>query len=247
MNGRFHASDENRIVAEVSRELERLEVDPGLPPPPDFTDRVMAAVAHEPLPQPARAFGAAILAGRIRAAVAAVGDAGRVATRGFAPVAIRVQALALILVVAGLGVALAGGAAVGAINVLTSPSSPSQPVPSFVPSVSPSVGPTDSPSPSNAATAEPTDSASPPDTPEPTETVEPTHSDDHTGGGSPATLAPRTPEPTDDHGDSSGSGGSDSSGSSGSGSGDSGSSGSGGGGSTETPSATDGHSGSSDG
>jgi len=254
MSSRFHPSDEDRIVTEVTRELERLEADPGVPPSADFTDRVMAAVHHAPVPQPARAFSAAILAGRIGAAARAVADAWRVATRGFAPIAIRAQALALVLVVAGLGVALAGGAAVGAMNVLTSGPAPSQPIPNVAPSSVPSASalpsPSNPPAASDGATAEPTDSTSPSDTPQPTDTIEPTHSEDHSGGGSPDTLAPRTPEPTDDHGGSSGSGpgsGDSGSGSSGSGSGDSGSSGSGGGGPTETPSPTEGHTGSSDG
>ena len=246
MTGRFDAADEDRAVAEVTRVLERLDFGPGVSAPADFTERVMAAVRAEPLPEPARAFTVAIAAGRLRAAAGAVSDAWRVMTRGFAPVAIRAQALALVLVIAGLGVALAGGAAVGAMSVLSPQPRPSQPLPNVAPpSASPppsvSASSADSPLPTGGPTAEATGSASPSESPDPTETAEPTHTEDHSGRGSRATLAPGTSEPTDDHGGSSGS--SDS----GSGSGDSGRSGSGGGGPTETPSATEGHSGSSDG
>lgn len=232
MSAPFHSSDEDRIVADLSRELERLDAGAGIPPSPDFTDRVMAAVRGEPLPQPARAFAAALLTGRIQASLAAIGDSWRVATRRFAPAAIRAQALALVLAVTVLAVAFTGGAAVGAMNLLTPPSTPSPVVPSLVPSPSQSptssVSPSPSNSPSTRGTPESTDSASPIDSAEPTETAEPTHAEDH-GGGTTPLPATRTPEPTDDHGGSSGSG---------SDSGDSGSSGSGGGGGTETPSPT---------
>ncbi|HEY8437829.1 MAG TPA: hypothetical protein VIK65_04360, partial [Candidatus Limnocylindrales bacterium] len=204
MTGRpLHPSDEDRIVAEMTRELDALDHGPAVGPPAGFTDRVMAAVEAEPLPQPARAFTLALLAGRIRTAASAVGDSWRVATSGFAPAAIRAQALALVLVVAGLSLALVGGAAVGAINVLTpAPSTaPVLPAPSVSPSLVPSPAPSDA-SPSPTAS----DSAEPSGTPEPTETAEPTGTDDH-GGGSGSGAGSRSGSDSTSGGSGSGSGG----------------------------------------
>ena len=231
MTGRadFDAAAEDRMVRDMTRELELLTSGSALEPADDFIDRVMAAIAVEPLPQPVRAFGLAMVAGRLRAAASAVGDSWRVATSGFAPAGVRAQALALVLVVAVGSIAVAGGATVGAINLLSS-SGPVAPTPS--PIVTPSPSP--SPSPSDEPTTEPSPSPTPSDTAEPTGTVEPTGTDDNGG---------RTPRPTatgtNDHGGGSGGGSGSGSGSGGSGSGDSGS----GGGQTPEPTQTDDHGG----
>jgi len=247
MTGRppFDAADEDRIVADMTRELELMTSGTPVSPDEDFTSRIMAAIHEEPLPQPVRAFGLALVAGRLRAAGSAVADSWRVATTGFAPAAVRAQAFALVLVVVVGGVALAGGATIGAMDLLAQ-NGPVAPPPS------PSLAPTPSPSPSD--TPSPTTSTTPSDTAKPTAT------DDH-GGQSPRPTATAS----EDHGggpgsggggsgsgsggSGSGSGGSDSGGSSGgSGSDGSGSgSGSGGGDRTPEPTNTDGHGGGSDG
>jgi hypothetical protein len=215
--------DEEQIVREMTRELELLTGGTPAVPAEDFADRVMTAIADEPLPQPVRAFGLAVVAGRFRAAAAAVGDSWRVATSGFAPAAVRAQAFALVLVVAVATITVAGGATVGAINLL----SPNGPTPTPAPTVSPAP----SPSPSDEPVIDASTGPTPSETVEPTETPEPTGSDDHGG---------RTPRPTatgtDDHGGGSGSGSGSGSGGSGSGSGSDGSG-------DHTPEPTDDHSG----
>ena len=211
-----HPSDEDRIAAGMERELEAMTMTSPVLPGDGFADRVMAAIADEPLPQPVRAFGLALVGGHLRSAIAAVGDAWRTIASTPAPLAVRAQALALVLVVAVGSLALAGGAAVGAMGLLDRDDAPrpSQPAPSVAPSPSPSPSP------------EPTPSASP----EPTETPEATETpDDSTAA---PTSRPRTATPTatgtDDHGGNSGSG-------SGSGSGSD---------HTPSPAGTDDHSGS---
>jgi uncharacterized membrane protein YgcG len=207
----LHPADEDRVVADMTRELDGLAMDSSIQPPAGFADRVMAAVAAEPLPQPVRAFGVALLGGRMRAAVASIGDAWRVTVGGSTPLAVRGQAVALVLVVAIGSIAIAGGAAVGAIDLLNGTQGPppsfTAPVPSFP-------APSPSPSPSSSIEASPSPDALPTETPEPAETPRttpsPTGTDDHGGGGSGS-----------DSGSGSGSGGSSGSGSdSGSGSGD---------------------------
>ena len=194
-------------AAEVARELETIAGrDGGITE--DFSDRVMAAIATEPTPQPAIALGMALRAGRARAALGAIGDSFRVAFGGGRPLAARGQALALALIVLVGVIGAGGGAAAGAARLLAPPISPTPSVPPSPPT-SPSPSPTPSPSPSPSPLPTPT----PPEATEPTATAEPTGTDDE------------TPETTDDSSgpgsgdDSSGSG----SGNSGSGSDDSGS------------------------
>jgi len=79
----FDAADEDRIVADMTRELELMTSGTPVTPDESFADRIMAAVHDEPLPQPVRAFGLALVAGRLRAAGSAIGDSWRVATSGF--------------------------------------------------------------------------------------------------------------------------------------------------------------------
>ncbi len=227
----IHPDDEDRIVRDMTDELEALKAGSVVSPGDGFTERVMTSIAAEPLPQPVRAFRLALVAGRLRAAASAVGDAWRVAMSGFAPVAVRAQALALVLAVSLGTVVVAGGATVGAINLLTPPQPPTIPRPSPVPSVTPSP----SPSPSLAPTdqASPSDGAQPTNSAEPTDTPEPTGTDDRGG----RTASP-TATQTEDHGGSGGGG------SGGGGSGRDGSETSGGGHETPKPTESDGHSGS---
>ena len=143
--GPIHPHDEERVAADMARELEALGETPGLSPTADFSDRVMAAIEREPVPQPAVALGSALRRGRIGLAAAAIGDAWRVAFGGGRPFAARSQALALVLVVAVLGIGVGGAAVVGASALLSSDRSPS-PSPTL---------PSPSPSPSRRRAAEP--------------------------------------------------------------------------------------------
>jgi hypothetical protein len=177
----FHPSDEERVAAGMARELEAMAMTSPAPVSDGFADRVMLAIADEPLPQPVRAFGLALFGGHVRAALAAIGDSWRTISSTPAPLAVRAQALALVLVVVVGSLTIAGGAAVGALGLLQNnaptPSGPpsSQPLPSAVPSPSPVPTPSASPSPSTDVGP----SQTPDDeTPEPTETG----SDDHGGG-----------------------------------------------------------------
>jgi uncharacterized membrane protein YgcG len=222
----FHADDEERLVAEMSLDLERLAAEGGAVVPIGFVDRVMVAIVGEPLPQPARAFGVALLGGHLRAAAAAAGDAWRVVIGGATPFAVRAQALALVLVLTIGSLAVAGGAAVGAVDLLNAMQPPAPPPTSPLPSdlASPSTSPSPSTTADPSATSE-------------TQTPERTPSPSGTNG-------PRLPTPTatDDHGGGSGSGsgggGSSGGGSGGSGGSGGGSGGSGGGQGTPTPTPT---------
>ena len=115
----FHPSDEERVAADMTRELEAMTMTSAPPVSDDFADRVMAAIADEPLPQPVRAFGLAL-----RRRPPPRGAARRSAMRGGrssstrAPLSVRAQALALVLVVVVGSLGLAGGAAVGALGLL---------------------------------------------------------------------------------------------------------------------------------
>ena len=76
----LHPSDEERLAAAMARELEAMTTTTSVGPSEGFADRVMAAIADEPLPQPVRAFGLALGGGRLRAAATALGDAWRTVT-----------------------------------------------------------------------------------------------------------------------------------------------------------------------
>jgi hypothetical protein len=231
-----HVDDEARVADEMARDLEAVAAGSQAMPPAGFTDRVMASIAHEPLPQPARAFGAALSARRLGAALASIGDAWRVVVGGRAPMAVRAQALALVLIVAAGSLAVAGGATVGAIDLLNanqpphaSPATPQpselQPSPSPSPSTSPAVTPPDlstAPPPTSDAseTPEATDNGGatqrpPTATPRATGTEDagggnttptPTGTDDHGGDGSSGGGETPKPSGTDDHGGGGGDG-----------------------------------------
>jgi hypothetical protein len=179
----IHVDDEARVADAMARELEAMAA--ATPPalPAGFADRVMAAVAREPLPQPTRAFGTALATRSLGAALAAIGDAWRVATGGRAPIAVRAQALALVLVVVAGSLAVAGGATVGAIDLLkaTQPPHPSPSIPQ--PS---QLQPTPSPSPTPSQPLTPIVP-----TPDGTETPEGTD-----GGGASERPDTATPRPT---------------------------------------------------
>lgn len=216
----IHPSDEDLVAADMARELEAMTTTTTSPTQPSdgFADRVMQAIAGEPLPQPVRAFGLALLGGHLRAAGSALGDAWRTISSGPAPLVIRTQALALVLVVLVASLAVAGGATVGAFGLLRNtdpgpgPSGPPSILPAATPSPSPSPAPEDTPS----ASPEESTSAEPSETPEATETTNShetngptarprtatptaTETDDHGGGGSSSSPGggDRTPSPTE--------------------------------------------------
>ncbi len=98
-----------------------------LPPPPrlapsasDFADRVMASVAGQPRPTPARVFVRSVLRFRLRDAWAALATAGRLAfgPAGPIPTLVRVQSLLLLLVFTTLVSSGGAIAAAGAIRVI---------------------------------------------------------------------------------------------------------------------------------
>ena len=201
----IHPDDEARVAMEMTRDLESMAAEHGIRPAAGFVDQVMAAVAGEPLPQPAHAFTVALLSGRLRAAIASVGDAWRVAGGGSTPVFVRAQALALVLVLTIGSLALAGGATVGAIQLLSA-NQPATPNPTTPAPTEPLASPTPSPSPSSTPYASPDASPEASPTPESTETTQPTPTATPTSTERPRTPTPR-PTATDDRGGGSGGGG----------------------------------------
>jgi hypothetical protein len=201
----IHPDDEARVAAEMTRDLEGLAAEIDIRPPAGFVDRVMAAVAVEPLPQPARAFRIALLAGRLRPAIASLGDAWRVLGSGSRPLMVRAQALALVLSVTIGSLAIAGGATVGAVDLLSA-IAPVSPPPTTPAPTEPIASPPPSPSPSWTPEPSPDAPSDTPPTPEATETTEPTSTETPATTEGPRTATPR-PTATDDHGGGSGSGG----------------------------------------
>jgi hypothetical protein len=172
---RFHPSEldleldhESAELLATARDLESYAATGTTAPTVGFEDRVMAAIATEPMP---RAAG--------RGFLATLRDAWAIALGPDRPVMMRAQALAMLLALA-LAVGSVGSVAVvGAMRLLGPDGTP----PPTLPSPSPSIPPSPSVSPSPLPTETPTPS---PRTPRPTETqtVEPSETDDHGGGGS---------------------------------------------------------------
>lgn len=200
----------------VARDLELFARAEQPMPSVGFEDRVMAALATEPPPR-----GVLAGSGR-RSLVAMLADAWRVAMTPGRPMALRAQALAMVLV-AAVAVSTLGSAAVVGVASLLAPDGSPTPTPSEVPTASPppssepsrtpilpspstgpspSLEPSSSPSPSEDASPEPTETpeatqgsgASPRTTPRPTAT-----DDDDAETPEPAeTLKPgETPDPDD--------------------------------------------------
>ncbi|HEX7345562.1 MAG TPA: hypothetical protein VF253_02140 [Candidatus Limnocylindrales bacterium] len=182
----------------TARDLESYAATGLAAPTVGFEDRVMAAIADEPMPRPAG-----------RGFVATVRDAWAIAFGPGRPVAIRAQAFAMLLALAVAAGSVGSVAVVGAARLLgdQGPAPPTVPSPSPSPTPSPSiVSPTPSPSISPSPTPPPSPSASPVET----ETPEPSGTDDH-GGGS-RNSGPGGGGGSDDSGGSSGSSRSGSSG-----------------------------------
>ena len=163
----FETDELTAGLLETARDLEAYAATGMAAPTVGFEDRVMAAIATEPMPRPTRGLG---FLASIREAWAVAFGAGR-------PLAMRAQALALLLLMA-VAVGSVGSVAMVGASRLLGPVNPPPTIPSPAPSPlpSPPVGPTPSPLPS----VSPTPSATTP-RPSPTETVEPSGTDDSGG------------------------------------------------------------------
>jgi uncharacterized membrane protein YgcG len=174
----------------AARELEGAAMAADIRPSPGFSDRVMAAVAVEPLPRPVMALGWAARQGRARAAVSALADAWRLVWRGGVPLAARAQAVVLVVVLVVAAASLSGVAIAGVAGMLGHSTVISPSPPSTVTQPSEVVSPSPTRSAEPRATPKPIETAAPTATPKrstPRPTVEPTETpedgDDHGGGG----------------------------------------------------------------
>ena len=183
-------ADELASNTRVARELEGLASRTPIASTPALADRVMAAVAGEPAPAPARLAGRALRRRSLGGFLVALRDAWRVTVSPGFPMAVRAQAIALVLVVLGAATG-SGMVTAGALGLFDQ--QPPSPGPSITVPPSPEVTsatPEGSTSPQPSESAEP--SESPGESPEPSDTAEP--SSDGGSGGSSGTV-----QPTDDH------------------------------------------------
>jgi hypothetical protein len=178
----------------TARELESAAMAADARPSVGFADRILAAVAAEPLPRPMARIGWAVARGRLGALMVALADTWRLAWSGGRPLAARAQALAVVVVLVVAAGAMSGLAVVGVAGLLNRPGV-TAPSPS---DVAPSIAP--SPSPSNDVIR----------TPEPSVTAEPTSTPRRSTPAPPTVHPTETPEGTDDHGGKDGSGSEDS-------------------------------------
>ena len=197
---RFHPAEldielgpESAELLATARDLEAYAATGLAAPTVGFEDRVMAAIADEPMPRRAGGF------------IATVRDAWAIAFGPGRPIALRAQAFAMLLALAVAVGSVGSVAVVGAARLLgdQGPIPPTVPTPSPTPSptvVTPSPSPSITPSPTPSPTASPVE----------TETAEPSGTDDH-GGGS-GNSGPGGGGSSDDSSGSSGSGRSSNSG-----------------------------------
>ena len=196
--------DELAAETRLARELEASAARVTVRPSADFADRVMAAVAKEPAAAPARAARIALRHGALWAFLAALRDAWRVTVSPAFPMAMRAQAMAVVLVVVGL-TAGTGVAAAGALGMLDGerpaprpPQTLETPVAPALPTEAPSGRP-ESPEPSTSPEPSPSiedRSAGPAESSEPADTADPTEgaeTDEPAGAESP------TRRPSADH------------------------------------------------
>lgn len=203
------APDELAAETRLARDLEGIAARDGITASPGFTERVMGAIATEPLSAPAVAAGSALRRGALAGLLVSVRDAVRVSFSGGFPVAVRAQAFALVLLVA----ALTAGSGYGAAEALGLLDDRSSPRPSIeTPSLPPATPlPTGTPDPTlEAPTRSPQPSPSPEATGDPSETPEATTPPTPTRRLTPTPTG--TPEATDDHGGDDGDGDDDASG-----------------------------------
>jgi hypothetical protein len=186
-------SDDDGSVAELAealaaaRGLEALATSDGIRPTDGFEDRVMGAIATQPIPRAAARSRSAVRGGLVPAFLFTIRDAWVVATTAGRPTAVRVQALAFVILAA---VAFGSLTAAGVVTVGGLLDRNLSPQPSIQPN--PVVAPTPTIS---RATFDPTISPAPSESLDPSATAIPSPS-----------LAPR-PTATDESGGSGGSGG----------------------------------------
>ena len=182
-NGPLRDAEAAGLLA-AARDLEEFARAESAMPTVGFEDRVMAAVAREPAP--------VLVAngGFLPGLITAVRDAWRIIWSGGRPLAVRAQALALVLLVAIAAGSVGTLGAVGAARFFSSSDATPVPTPTIdqsQPPVSPSPSPSVLPSPSPSESPEPSES------PSASESAEPTGIDNGSG----ATSSPtRTPPPT---------------------------------------------------
>jgi uncharacterized membrane protein YgcG len=177
----------------AARDLEALAASDGIRPTDGFDDRVMAAIALEPIPRAIVIGGNAVRGTGVAGFLYAVRNAWRVGSTGDRPFAVRAQALAFVFVVLVAAGSLAGAGVIAVAGLFDGNNTPA-PTPQAVPTALPTPNMQTTPSPSPSA--DPTETAQPTETAEPTETPDP-------GQTARPTRTPRpaeTPQPTDDHG-----------------------------------------------
>ena len=192
----------------LARELESAAILDPVHPRSDFTDSVMAAIEREPSPRPYVAIVGPLRTDGVRGIWRSIRGAVATVTLGSGrPLAARAAAFAYLVVVGALGLALSGGAAVGAASALglfdgrgpeptpvVLPSGSPDPSPStdpLFPTPGPSGSPDGSASPDPSASSgsggSPAPSASPSETPDGSETPRPSRTP----------RASETPDPSD--------------------------------------------------
>ena len=188
----------------MARELESLEASASHPVDPAFVSRVMAAIEHEPVPQPVAAAGKAVREGRLVGVLASLRDAWRVAFGPGRTFVARAGALAYVLVAFVILGSLTGVAVVGTAALLAPGSSatPAATVPVLGPdgSTAPGTpGPSRAPQPGASATpglsAQPQASNGPDESATPGSSPSPSSSpDDHGGSPTPTSGAGSSPD-----------------------------------------------------
>jgi hypothetical protein len=175
----------------VARQLEAISAasDPARPSP-DFSARVMGAVAREPLPRAGSVLDPLRRRRDPWGLVESVREAWAFATSASRPIPARAMALAYVLAIAVIATSLTGTAAFGVAGAfgLLGP----HPSPTVAPNET--TPPTALPSPAPSQTAEPSESVEPtgPESPEPSETED-------TGGGSPGATSDHSGDGESDH------------------------------------------------
>jgi len=179
--------DEVLALGRVARELEAAADRGSVRASADFSDRVMRSIAAEPSPAPVRAAGAAVRRRSLAAMLMAFRDALRVSFGAGFPVAVRAQALALVLVVTAVFATGSGMATVGAVRLISG-----NPLTGVPGETSPAATPAPTETPQGRL-----DPAAADGSPEPSEPAEPSASDHPEASGS--EEPGETPEATDNH------------------------------------------------
>ena len=200
-----------RQIRTAAAELERFARATDFAPRAGLSAQIMASLAAEPTPAPLTALSDATRRRRLAAMLAALRDTWRVTFTGGRPVAIRLSA-AMVVVVLLATVGSAGGlAAVGAWSVLNPPATSPAPSPSVdqppvvVPPAQPSLsvtmppatmGPEPSMSPAPTQSQRPTSSATPMPTTRPTTKPMPAPMPTHHPEPTAMPMPTHHPEPT---------------------------------------------------